>query len=318
MAITGRVFAQVWRAFRELSPKSVAAELDRPVRIGVIATEELCREVAAYLLGEDPDAYDRAGETLLLMPTPLDAAAFNLLPSCDALLVSESHHESLPGVPAGRVFRFSSEEDLPGAVQRLLRSQEVGYAHLPLARAFPALRPEAAAATIQSVSLENAAFVASTSLGNVIPNPLQPLASVAESVGDLVVLTANQLRMLFRLAAIFDQKLGFREQAPEVVSILGAAFGWRSIARELVSKIPMGGGVVPKSAIAFAGTWAVGDGIAYYYATGQRLTRDEIRQRFDAAYEKGKTAADSVFSKLKDSYARGCRQLVKKPGNVEN
>jgi uncharacterized protein (DUF697 family) len=143
----------------------------------------------------------------------------------------------------------------------------------------------------------------------VIPNPLQPLTSLAESVGDLVVLTANQIRMLFRLAAIYDQNLGIKQQGAEVISVLGAAFGWRSIARELVSKIPLGGGVIPKAAIAFAGTWAVGDGIAYYYATGRRLTKEELRQHFDAAYEKGKAAAEAVASTVKEGYRRGKARL---------
>jgi len=305
------LFAQVWKAFKELSPRNVGVEAGRAVLLGVIAREELCRQTAAFLVGDEPDAYDRAADALLLLPTPLEAGAFELLPRCDLLLVSSDNRESLPGVATERIFTFSGADDLPDVVRQVLRRAEIDYVHLPLARRFPALRPEAAAATIQTISIENAAFVTSTSLGNVIPNPLQPLASVAESVGDLVVLTANQLRMLFRLAAIYDQKLGFREQAPEALSILGAAFGWRSIARELVSKIPLGGGVVPKAAIAFAGTWAIGDGIAYYYATGRRLTKEELRERFDAAYDKGKTAAEAVVSKLKDGYSRGKARIAR-------
>ncbi len=308
-ALGGRVFAQVWKAVKELSPKNVGNEAGRAVRLGVIAPAETCREAAAFLVGDEPDSYDRAAEALLLLPTPLEAGAFDLLPRCDLLLVSSDYSESLPGVASGRIFRFSGLDDLPNAVRQVLRSGEIDYVHLPLAKRFPALRPEAAAATIQAVSIENAAFVASTSLGNVIPNPLQPLTSLAESVGDLVVLTANQIRMLFRLAAVYDQKLGFREQSPEALSILGAALGWRSIARELVSKIPLGGGAVPKAAIAFAGTWAIGDGIAYYYATGRRLTKEELRERFDAAYEKGKAAAEAVVSTVKQGYSRGKARL---------
>ena len=309
----GHVLGQVWKALKELSPKNVGVEAARAVRLGVVAPEGLCRQTAASLLGDEPDAYDRAADSLLLLPTPLDPGAFDLLPRCDLLLVSSDYRESLPGVATEQIFTFSSEDDLPDVIRQILRSNEIGYAHLPLARRFPALRPEAAAATVQAISIENAVFVTSTSLGNIVPNPLQPLAALAESVGDLVVLTANQLRMLFQLAAIYDQKLGFREQAPEALSILGAAFGWRSIARELVSKIPLGGGVVPKAAIAFAGTWAIGDGIAYYYATGRRLTKEELRERFDAAYEKGKAAAEAVVSKLKDGYSRGRARLARKP-----
>ena len=41
------------------------------------------------------------------------------------------------------------------------------------------------------------------------------------------------------------------------------AFGWRALARELVGHIPLGGGLIPKGAIAYAGTYVVGKGLEY-------------------------------------------------------
>ena len=305
LALKGRALTQIWKAFKELNPKNLAAEAARPVRMGVVGSIELLQQTATYMLTSDTAAFDKAGDTLILIPTPLDSAAFGLLPRCDVVLVSAEAVQSLPGVATERLFTFSSADDLPRVIDDILARQEVAYAHIPLARALPAFRAKAAIQTIQSVSIENAVFVTSTSLGNIIPNPLQPLASVAESVGDTVVLTANQIRMLFRLAAIFDRELGLKQQSPEVLSIVGAAFGWRSIARELVSKVPFGGGVVPKAAIAFAGTWAIGDGIAFYYKTGRRLTKAELRQRFDLAMEKGKASAELIVGKLRKTYSGG-------------
>lgn len=303
-ASRGRTLSHIWNAFRQLNPKNVASESERAIMVGVVGPLDLLRETAQFLLGEDPGAYDRVGDILILLPTPLESTVYALLPRFDIVLRSSDYKDSLPGVASERAFSFSSVDELPAVMKLVLREPSLSYAHLPLARALPAFRSEVALDTVQSVSIENAIFVASTSLGNIVPNPLQPLASVAESLGDIVVLTANQLRMLFRLAAVYGQKLGFRDQAPEIASILGAAVGWRSLAREAAGALPFAAGVVPKAAIAFGGTWALGDALVYYYTTGKRLTKEEMKDRFDAACEKGKAAAEGIVARLRESYVR--------------
>lgn len=311
----GRMMSNIWRAFKQLNPANVKLEAEAQVRVAVIGPEPLLQDVVSYFLGQDLEAYDRASDVLVLLPTPLDDEALRVLPKCDIVLLGPEGPTVIPGVARERVFAFTSLDDLPQAITRMLKEPSLAELHLPLARALPALRKEVGTEIIQSVSIENSVFVVSTSLGNVIPNPLQPLASVAEGLGDLVVLTANQLRMLFRLAAAYRRDLGYREQMPEMLSIVGAAFGWRSIARELVSKLPFGAGVVPKAGIAFAGTWAVGDGIVYYYTTGRRLSRQEMRQRFDEALIKGRSAVEAAANTVRKSYARR-KQSEEKPGET--
>lgn len=305
MAVTGAsAWTHIWKAIRQLNPKNIEEEASRRIRVGVIGTQPLLEEAARYLLGNDPGAFDKAADTLLLLPMPLESSAQPLLRRCDIVFRSVDYTENIPGLAAQRLFSFASSSDLRQAVRQLIHVPILEYTHLPLARAFPGIRGEIATAIVQTVSVENAIFVVSTSLGNVIPNPLQPLMSVAEALGDIGVLTTNQVRMLFRLAAAFGHKPGYKEQTPEVVSVVGAAFGWRSIARELVGMLPVGAGLVPKAAIAFAATWAVGDGLIYYFATGKRLTRDEMKQRFDQAMEKGRAAAEGVMEKVKEGYTR--------------
>lgn len=300
----GRAVSGILKALKQLNPANVQAESLRRVRLGVVGKAELLQEVAARLLGDNPEAYDKAGDSLILIATPLDPAAYQLLQHCDAILLSSSYTEPLPGVATERIFELKSADGLPSVIRCMLAEPGLAYAHLPLARTIPGFRAEVSQQIIQTVSIENAVFVASTSLGNVIPNPLQPLASVAEGLGDLVVLTANQLRMLFAIAAAYEKPVGYRKQAAEVGSIIAAAFGWRSMARELVGNIPLGGGVVPKAAIAFAGTWAIGDGIIYFYTTGKKLTKKELRERFAAAYEKGKAVTERIVEGVKESVYR--------------
>ena len=310
----GRMLSMVWKAFKELNPKNVETEAARRIRIGVVGPRELLQETIDYLLRDDIAAYQQAEDILLLISTPLQHEAMSLLGECDIVLRYGTTKDDLVAIDPKRIFLFSSTTDIPNVVRSILQSPDLGYIHLPLARALPAVRDDVASEIIRTISIENALFVVSTSFGNIIPNPLQVLASVAESAGDLVVLTANQVRMLFRLAAAFDKDLNYKQIYPEVLSILGAAFGWRTIARELVGKIPFGGGVVPKAAIAFAGTLAVGDGIVFYYTTGKRMTKEQMKERFDVGLEKGKATGAEIVGKFKDAYTKGI-SFMNKPGD---
>lgn len=310
--ISAKLVSQIWKAFKQLNPGNVGKEAGLKVKLGIVGPQSVIQDAAAYLLKDDVAAYDKAVDVLLLLPEPSDPAANGLLKKCDVVLKWASCKEKLTAIAPERVFDFAAAGDLESVTMDILREPFLKYAHLPLAKTFPVFRPEVGVQVIQNVSVENAIFVISTSLGNVIPNPLQPLASVAESVGDTVVLTANQFRMVFRLAAAYDRRLGYKEQMPELMTVLGAAFGWRSIARELVGMIPVGGGIVPKAAIAFAGTWAVGDAAAYYYRTGRKLTNEEMKQRFEAAMTKGRATAEDLMSKMKQVYGKQVSRFTKK------
>lgn len=312
----GRTINLILKAFKQLNPKNVEMEAKRPVRVAVVGSPEQMQEVAAFLLGPDPDAYVRAAESLLLLAAPLVTDALPLLLKCDIVLMAKDMEQSLSGVSQSRIFRFTGKDDLQWVVRDILHSSTLDYAHLPLARMFPAFRQEVSVETIQRISIENALFVVSTSLGNIIPNPLQPLTSLAEAMGDLIVLTANQIRLLFMLAAANNKELTYKSLSPEIVTIMGAAFGWRTISRNLVDKIPFGGGILPKAAIAFAGTWAIGDGVAYYYTTGQRLTREQLKERFDMAYERGRVTLDAIVSKMKNAYMKQAATEEEKPGEL--
>ena len=94
--------------------------------------------------------------------------------------------------------------------------------------------------------------------------------------------------MAFLLAATNDREVGYREQKGEIASIVAGAFGWRALARELVGKIPWGAGLVPKAAIAYAGTRVVGLSLERYYRLGRRYTRAERRLAYEDAIERGR------------------------------
>ena len=74
---------------------------------------------------------------------------------------------------------------------------------------------------------------------------------------DLPVLVLNQVRMLLRLDQAHGLELDLRERLPEVLAVVGAGFGLRTVARELLDLVPVAGWAV-KGSVAYAGTRALG------------------------------------------------------------
>jgi hypothetical protein len=101
--------------------------------------------------------------------------------------------------------------------------------------------------------------------------------------------------MAFMLAAASDRTVGYREQRAEIGSLFAGAFGWRAIARELAGKVPFGAGIVPKAAIAFAGTFVVGASLERFYRVGYGFTPEERRQAYQQAIERGKEIVTSFL-----------------------
>ncbi len=169
---------------------------------------------------------------------------------------------------------------------------------ITLARHIEPFRKPVAEQTIKKISKENALFSLATALPDIIPFISLPWA-VGEFASDTAVLTANQIRLAFILAAISDREIGYREQKAEVASILLSAFGWRALARELIGKIPFGAGLIPKAAVAYAGTRVAGMSLERYYRIGYGFTRSERKVAYEDAFTRGKTIASSMVSGFK-------------------
>jgi hypothetical protein len=165
---------------------------------------------------------------------------------------------------------------------------------LALAHHFPAFRRPVVDRIVHAIARENAMFAAASALPNVLPLLLGMPWSVGEFASDTAFITMNQVRMAFLVSAACNRNVGYDTQIVEVLSIVGSAFGWRALARELVSKIPLGAGILPKGAVAYAGTYAVGKGLEQLYCTGRRHTRSERNEVWDAAYARGTREMESL------------------------
>jgi hypothetical protein len=170
---------------------------------------------------------------------------------------------------------------------------------LPLARNFYVFREPVIDDFIQRVSKENALFSIASALPNVIPTFFELPWAIGEFATDTAFLTMNQVRMALLMAGACGDPVGYSEQMTQIGLIIGGAFGWRAIARELAGKIPLGGGLIPKGAIAYAGTYAVGASLKRYHLHGIKLTMSERRQHYQAALERGRQVVGKMISGLR-------------------
>jgi hypothetical protein len=196
-----------------------------------------------------------------------------------------------PGVPVpANGYLFEPDSLNTGDSASLLHLIAADHQKLEtaLAKAFPVFRPIVSGRIVARVSRENAFFSLVTALPNIVPSLIELPWTVGEFATDTAFLTMNQIRMALTLAAAHGRPVGYLEQKAEIAAIVAGAFGWRAIARELVGKIPLGGGLIPKAAIAFGGTYVVGLGLEKLNRTGSGLSRQERRDAYADAFIKGK------------------------------
>jgi uncharacterized protein (DUF697 family) len=82
---------------------------------------------------------------------------------------------------------------------------------------------------------------------------------------DFAVLTLNQIRLVLRLAVAHGLEAD-QSRVPEVLATVGAGFGFRAVARQVLGAIPVAGWLV-KGGIAYAGTRALGEAAHRYFHT---------------------------------------------------
>jgi hypothetical protein len=204
------------------------------------------------------------------------------------------YHEDVAAPRRAMVFHAATPELL---VKRVLAKHS--DLSIPLSRHFAPFRSEYTSHMIRKVSRENALFSLATALPDIIPSFVEVPWAIAEFTSDTAVLTVNQIRLAFLLAAASDHPVGYAEQKSEIASLIGGAFGWRALARQVVSKIPFGGGLIPKAAIAYAVTRVVGLGLERYYNLGYSYTREEREGLYQEALQHGKKVARQILQTLR-------------------
>jgi hypothetical protein len=263
-----------------LSASEIRESADREPVVGLAASSQATREAMEDFLAPawlDPNTRNRALRAV--HAADADAARYDIV-LCE------------PGTPVPHNGYLFDRTDPHPVIPAIVSEQQ--DLELALAKTFPVFRSSVAAGMIHRVSRENALFALMTALPNIIPSFVELPWVAGEFATDTAFLTMNQVRMALMLAAAHGRDPGYGEQKIELLTIAAGAFGWRAIARELAGKIPLGGGLIPKAAIAFAGTWVVGLGLDQFYRTGSGLSRREKKAAWQRALEEGREVASEI------------------------
>jgi uncharacterized protein (DUF697 family) len=219
------------------------------------------------LTGAEISSYDVEGAGLLLYvidgesASPEDESVLRLADRkgvetiCVLVGTSSAEPVDVPFVLATNVVHARKGHLLPvEEIAELVAERADERAYMWAAR-LPALRAAVVEETIEKFSRQNGI------LGVAIFVP----------GADMPVLTLNQIRMVFRLAAAYGEEID-RDRALEVLAVIGAALGFRTIARQALGVVP-GVGWAIKGGVAYAGTQAVGRAAAAFFEKGgqQRL-----------------------------------------------
>jgi len=181
---------------------------------------------------------------------------------------------------------FLQEKFAPAIIQLM------GDHLVPLGREFPLFRVPIARFMISDTCFSNAAFSLSTGLAELVP-----VINIPFVIADSVVLTKNQLYLVYKLGLALGFSLEWQDYIKEFGSVMGAGFFFRQVARSLIGLIPLWG-IVPKVAISYAGTYVVGNVVLQWYLTGRHVTREQMGQLYQRAYMRGVEAAGRLRRKL--------------------
>ena len=163
-----------------------------------------------------------------------------------------------------------------------------GPLRLPLARRLAPLRAAAFNLLIKETSQANASYSFTTGLGETVPG-----LGVVLGAGDAIVLTKNQLMMAYKIALVSGKTGTPQKLLGEIVGVLGGGFLFRQIARQMSGLIPVWG-IVPKVAVSYSGTWAIGRAVVLWATEGQRITPELMTQFYRDALGHGRKAAQRI------------------------
>ena len=161
--------------------------------------------------------------------------------------------------------------------------------HITLGHQLPALRAAIAIRMINETCLTNATYVAGTGVASLVP-----VLNIPLNVADMIILTKNQTLLAYKLALSLGHNGSAQELLGPIAGVLGGGFVWRQVARMLVGFIP-GWGIIPKVAVAYAGTYVVGYAVYNWYAKGQQLTGAQMRELYAKAVTEAKARAAALM-----------------------
>ncbi len=258
----------------DLSTAQSISEVDLIILLVDARDQELSQEQACL------DRWLATGERILVFFNKTD-----LLPE-ENVILPELQTGFTPVIYGTAIDREFLVSELAPELMKLLPN-----CHLALGRQFPLLRIPIARNLINQTSSANAVWAISTGIAEMVPVLNLPL-----NLADIVVHTKAQALLVYKLGLTFGLPTDWQFYVAEFGSVIGGGFLWRQIARQLVGLIPVWG-IVPKVAVAYSGTYVVGQAVLHWYQTGRHLSKKKMRQLSRSAARRGKSLAQHLRRK---------------------
>ncbi len=303
LAMTGKMLVDL---VREVSFDDIKDEANRPPSLLVVATtNDEAEQHARLLTGQenpigvgigtiDKPIWNATSYDAIVVHDPLNSGA------AARIELSAPQGVSVPDVIESNVPFDAAEAD---RIRQLLADQ-LDERSVAFGRSYPAMRPAIISRIITDTSTGNAQFALITNIPAVIP----VVGGFLSAGADMILLTKNQLMMVYKIAAASGRELGDHQAIlAEMTPVVGAGFLWRTIAREATSFLPFAAGTIPKVAIAFTGTFALGRAAELFYRFGKSPTTDQRAEFYAQARQMlaklpfGKKAQDEVAEEVTET-----------------
>jgi uncharacterized protein (DUF697 family) len=272
----------MYDVIREVSFDDIRDEATRAPRLLVLATtSEEAEQFARLVTGVeslqgigvgtlDTEVWNAGSYDAVVVHDPLNSGA------AQRLKINTPEGLSGPSVVNSNV-PFDQEE---ARRIRLQTAGTLGERAVAFARAYPSFRPAVISSIISDSSTANAQFAFVSNIPALIP----VVGGFISAGADMILLTKNQLMMVYKIAAASGRDLEDSHAIiREMIPVVGSGFLWRTVAREAASFLPLAAGAIPKVAIAFTGTYALGRAAELYYRFGKKPTQEQRDEFYSQA-----------------------------------
>jgi uncharacterized protein (DUF697 family) len=328
----------IWKNIKEMDLRPLREQATQVVKIAIIGAPgsgraELARQIRSDpahgnmetqtpLLVADLDAFKQAeGADLIILVVSSDGEEDPVRQALEGgwrsagkkmvLLVNQPTPQVgvIPGAWEGlgaRSILYGPVEDVDFLLRELAPAviEMLPEQLMALGRYFPLFREPIARKLINDTCISNATYTISTGLAEIVP-----VLDIPLNIADLFVLSKAQAFLVYKLGLTLGLSTQWQDYVTEFGSVLGSGFLWRQLARSLVGLIPAWG-IVPKVAVAYAGTYVVGNVVLQWYLTGRHVNRKQMQALYRQAFARGKNVAGDLLRRVPRPSKRDRRRIT--------
>ena len=293
--------ANVWKVIREVDLDAIRREALAPFDLAILGEPGHAERIRAALSPEGAAAPHRfirvnppgGGSTI---PDAVIVVTGPGPRSAD--LDSTLRYLADRRIPHALAVLDGDEKDAAGRAATEIVGTLPDGVRLAFAHELPAFRAPLYERIIEDTARANASFAFTSGLAESVPILTAPL-----NLGDMIVLTKNQLLMGYRLVLASGRDGEPKKLIGEILGMLGGGLVFRQLARQLVGLIPVVG-IVPKVAVAYGGTWAIGRAVVLWVTTGRTASSDTLRRFSREGLERGRAVARDLGSRGRAGVAK--------------